>query len=235
MRRAARSDDSDGGTHREAMDGAGRLRAARAVGRRRLNSRSRGAAGSLTGFGREPRPVPRAIAATVSEKPPRRRQAVARLPAVVFAQVARARCAGAQRAPEWDVRFARGARAAVGSVVRLMGWPKGKSRPPRSAAHTAKLSASLREHYAENGVSDETRAKLSASLREHYAENGVSDETRAKRSASLREHYACFHCGFRFGRDGAKEKLQPVEGISGARECIDERACERRILARGWA
>ena len=214
MRRAARSDDSDGGTHREAMDGAGRLRAARAVGRRRLNSRSRGAAGSLTGFGREPRPVPRAIAATVSEKPPRRRQAVARLPAVVFAQVARARCAGAQRAPEWDVRFARGARAAVGSVVRLMGWPKGKSRPPRSAAHTAKLSASLREH---------------------YAENGVSDETRAKRSASLREHYACFHCGFRFGRDGAKEKLQPVEGISGARECIDERACERRILARGWA
>ena len=143
----------------------------------------------------------------------------------------------------------------MGSVVRLMGWPKGKSRPPRSAAHTAKLSASLREHYAgpegdetraklsaslrehyaENGVSDETRAKLSASLREHYAENGVSDETRAKRSASLREHYACFHCGFRFGRDGAKEKLQPVEGISGARECIDERACERRILARGWA
>ena len=169
MRRAARSDDSDGGTHREAMDGAGRLRAARAVGRRRLNSRSRGAAGSLTGFGREPRPVPRAIAATVSEKPPRRRQAVARLPAVGFAQVARARCACAQRAPEWDVRFARGARAAVGSVVRLMGWPKGKSRPPRSAAHTAKLSASLREHYAENGVSDETRAKLSASLREHYA------------------------------------------------------------------
>ncbi len=214
MRRAARSDDSDGGTHREAMDGAGRLRAARAVGRRRLNSRSRGAAGSLTGFGREPRPVPAAIAAAVPEKPPRRRQAVARLPAVVFAQVARARCAGAQRAPEWDVRFARGARAAVGSVVRLMGWPKGKSRPPRSAAHTAKLSASLREH---------------------YAENGVSDETRAKRSASLREHYACFHCGFRFGRDGAKEKLQPVEGISGARECIDERACERRILARGWA
>ena len=192
MRRAARSDDSDGGTHREAMDGAGRLRAARAVGRRRLNSRSRRAAGSLTGFGREPRPVPAAIAAAVPEKPPRRRQAVARLPAVGFAQVARARCACAQRAPEWDVRFARGARAAVGSVVRLMGWPKGKSRPPRSAAHTAKLSA------------------------------------------SLREHYACFHCGLRFGRDGAKEKLQPVEGISGARECIDERACERRILARGW-
>mgnify|MGYP001235209841 CR=1 FL=1 len=112
-----------------------------------------------------------------------------------------------------------------------MSWPKGKARGPRSDETRAKLSASLREHYA-GPEGDETRAKRSASLREHYAENGVSDETRAKLSASLRERFSCFHCGVNYGA-AAREKLQPIEGLDHLWECIDEPACERRILRKG--
>ena len=109
-----------------------------------------------------------------------------------------------------------------------MGWPKGKKRAPHSAAWRAKISAAMREHYAEHGVSEETRAKMSAAMREHYA-GPAGEETRAKISAARREHFRCFHCGTAFGRDGAREHLQPVEGLVGRCECRDERACERRI------
>ncbi len=85
-----------------------------------------------------------------------------------------------------------------------MGWPLGKPRPL------------------------ETRAKMSAAKREHFA-GPAGDETRAKMSAAQRGHYACFHCGAAFTRDGAREKMQPVDGLAGRFECCDEAACSRRI------
>jgi hypothetical protein len=116
-----------------------------------------------------------------------------------------------------------------------MGWPKGKPRPKETRA---KMSAARKAAWADPAV----RAKMSAARKAAWADPAVRAKmsaaskaaladpaVRAKMSAAQkrRQNRCCMHCTSRntYG-------LIPVEGLDHEFECRDEKACEKRMLAK---